>query len=72
MSRSWQQEKEYRARRAEAVKKELAAAIWANDREAFKDAYENRAMQYLSARDRKYYYRSFLERRTKNEENNSI
>lgn len=63
MARSYEQEKAYSIRRAQALVSEMEAALAANDAERFKAAYES-SRRYLTQKQRKPLYIRFLERRT--------
>lgn len=65
MARSYEKEKAYRERRAQALVSEMEAALAANDAERFKAAYES-SRRYLTKKQRMPLYIRYLERRTQN------
>lgn len=60
--RTWAQEKEYNARRAQQLGAEMEAAIEANDLRRFLAAYET-SFRYMPKKQRSKYYIKMLERR---------
>lgn len=61
MKRTWEQEKAYRARRAEQIAIEMDAAIEAEDLDRFAAAWE-KAMYYMTGKQRRPYYIRMLEK----------
>ena len=64
MARTWEQEKAYRAKRADAVREELAQAIANVDAEAFRAACE-RAFNYLKQGERTEWMHKYYEAKLK-------
>ena len=64
MKRTWEQEKAYRARRAEQIAIEMDAAIEAEDLDRFAAAWE-KAMYYMAGKQRRPYYIRMLEKGVK-------
>ena len=60
MAKTWEQEKAYCARRAEALGAEMDAAIETGDRDRFTVAYQ-KVMRYMTVRQRSTYYRRWLQ-----------
>lgn len=58
--RTWEQEKAYRAKRAEQAASIMEAAIAANDHTAFEEGWRI-AMLYMNGKQRWPYYRRALE-----------
>ena len=63
MARTYEEEKAYCERRAQALVSEMDAALASNDAERFKAAYES-SQRYLTKKQRMPLYIRFLERRT--------
>ena len=59
MAKTWEQEKAYCARRAEALGAEMDAAIEAGDRDRFTVAYQT-AMRYMTVKQRSVYFMRWL------------
>jgi len=59
MGKTWEQEKAYRAKRAQALGVEMDAAIESMDRERFEKAHTT-AMLYMKKKERSDYYKRFL------------
>ena len=66
MARTWEQEKAYRAKRADEVRKQLAQAIADMDAEAWRAASE-KAMLYLKRNERAEWTRRYYEAKLKEE-----
>lgn len=62
--RTWEQEKAYRARRAEQIAAEMEASLQAHDRDRFLAAFE-KAMIYMTKKQYKPYYMRLLEQEAK-------
>lgn len=62
MKRTWEQEKAYRAKRAEELKKEMDVALSENDDGRFIHAFST-SSNYMGKRVRMLYYRRYLESR---------
>ena len=58
--KTWEQEKAYRARRAQALAAEMEQAIAAGDKNRFEAAYST-AMRYMNKKERSPYYIKALE-----------
>ena len=67
MKRTWEQEKAYRARRAEQIAADMDRAIEANDKDGFLAAWE-KAMIYMNKRQRSPYYIRMLEKNSTKKE----
>lgn len=61
MARTYEQEKAYHARRAQALASEMEAALDAGDADRFMAAYET-SFRYLKKKQRVLFYIRFLER----------
>lgn len=59
MTRTWEQEKAYTARRAQQLAAQMEQAIADNDKSAFLNAYAT-SMRYMPRKQRGTYYRRFL------------
>lgn len=59
MAKTWEQEKAYCARRAEALGAEMDAAIETGDRDRFTAAYQ-KAMRYMTVKQRSTYFTRWL------------
>ena len=61
MKKTWEQEKEYIAKRAEALGHEMDQAIEAADKDRFEEAFV-KSMRYMKKKERLTYYKRFLEK----------
>lgn len=61
---SWEKEKAYCKKRAEELAAEMDQAILSADRHRFEQAYQ-KAMRYMTKRERAPYYKRFIERMAK-------
>lgn len=63
MTRTWNQEKAYNAKRAEALVIEMNQAIETADKDRFEKAFVT-SMRYMKKKERGVYYRRFIEKMT--------
>lgn len=62
MSKTWEQEKAYRAKRADVLRNELNQAIKNKDQNKFMEIYKKLlSTDYMRAGERREFYRRFLQ-----------